>query len=220
MEIDKYIFDIKKNKLFNGITEENIKALLPCLKANIKEFSKDQIIFHQGDIIDKVGIIIEGNIKIEKVDFWGNNTILRTLSNNEMFGEIYAFEKKPLELSIIASTNCKILLLDFNKILTPCNIACVFHTDLIINLLKIFANKTTLMNKKLEILSKRSIEDKILSYLKTVSLNKNNKTFSIPYNRQELADFLVVNRSALSKELMKLKKEGIINYNKNTFTLL
>ncbi len=220
MDIDKYIFNIKKNRLFNGINEDNIKSLLPCLKANIKEFSKDQFIFHQGDIIEKVGIILDGKIKIERVDFWGNNTILRTLSKNEMFGEIYAFEKAPLELSIIASTECKILFLDFNKIIKPCNIACAFHTDLIINLLQIFAKKTTLMNKKLEILSKRSIEDKLLSYLKSISLKNNSKTFSIPYNRQELADFLVVNRSALSKELMKLKKEGIIDYNKNTFTLL
>ncbi|MDC7242741.1 MAG: Crp/Fnr family transcriptional regulator [Pleomorphochaeta sp.] len=220
MDVDKYINDINKNKLFQNISEENLKALLPCLNATIKNYSKEQIILHQGDSIEKVGIILEGTLKVERVDFWGNNSILRKLTKNDMFGEIYAFEKKPLEISIISASSSKILFLNFNKIIHPCHYACTFHTTLIINLLQIFATKASSMNKKIGILSKRTIEDKILSYLKTISVQKNSKTFEIPFNRQELADFLVVNRSALSKELMKLKQDGILDFNKNSFTLL
>jgi len=216
---DKYIEDLSNNNLFLNISIENLKHLLPCLNATTKNFEKNNIIFHQGNKINKIGIILEGSLLIEKVDFWGNNTILKTLTKNNIFGEIYAFENHPLEISIKASTNCKILFLNFNKIMHPCKIACNFHTTLIINLLQIFAKKAIYMNKKIDILSNRTIEEKLLTYLKTLSIQKKSKTFEIPYNRQELADFLVVNRSALSKELMKLKKLGILNYNKNIFTL-
>ena len=216
----EYINNLKKSKIFQNISDNDIKKLLPCLKATIKKFKKNQIIFHQGDLIEKVGIILYGELKIEKVDFWGNSSILKNLSNHEMFGEIYVFEKQPLEVSIIANSDCEILFINFNKIISPCEIACTFHTQLIINLLQIFAHKTATMNKKIEILSKRSIEDKLLTYLKSISLKTNKIEFSIPYNRQELADFLGVNRSALSKELMRLEKEGIIEYNKNTFKLI
>ncbi len=216
----EYINNLKRSKIFQNITENDIKKLLPCLKASVKKFKKNQIIFHQGDFIEKVGIILYGELKIEKIDFWGNSSILKILTNYEMFGEIYAFEKQPLEVSIISNTDSEILFINFNKIITPCEIACTFHTQLIINLLKIFANKTSAMNKKIEILSKRSIEDKLLTYLKSISLKTKNNEFSIPYNRQELANFLGVNRSALSKELIRLEKDGIIKYHKNIFKLI
>lgn len=216
----EYINNLKRSKIFQNITDKDIRKLLPCLKASVKKFKKNQIIFHQGDFIEKVGIILYGELKIEKIDFWGNSSILKILTNYEMFGEIYAFEKQPLEVSIISNTDSEILFINFNKIISPCESACTFHTQLIINLLKIFANKTAAMNKKIEILSKRSIEDKLLTYLKSISLKTKNNEFSIPYNRQELADFLGVNRSALSKELMRLEKDGIIKYHKNNFKLI
>ncbi|MGD1820365.1 MAG: Crp/Fnr family transcriptional regulator [Pleomorphochaeta sp.] len=216
----EYINNLKRSKIFQNITDKYIRKLLPCLKASVKKFKKNQIIFHQGDFIEKVGIILYGELKIEKIDFWGNSSILKILTNYEMFGEIYAFEKQPLEVSIISNTDSEILFINFNKIISPCESACTFHTQLIINLLKIFANKTAAMNKKIEILSKRSIEDKLLTYLKSISLKTKNNEFSIPYNRQELADFLGVNRSALSKELMRLEKDGIIKYHKNNFKLI
>jgi CRP-like cAMP-binding protein len=216
----EYINNLKRSKIFQNITDKDIRKLLPCLKASVKKFKKNQIIFHQGDFIEKVGIILYGELKIEKIDFWGNSSILKILTNYEMFGEIYAFEKQPLEVSIISNTDSEILFINFNKIISPCESACTFHTQLIINLLKIFANKTAAMNKKIEILSKRSIEDKLLTYLKSISLKTKNNEFSIPYNRQELADFLGVNRSALSKELIRLEKDGIIKYHKNNFKLI
>jgi CRP-like cAMP-binding protein len=217
---NRYISELEKSKIFTNISRENIIALLPCLKAKVSFFEKDQTIFHHGDLINKVGIILSGSLLIESLDFWGNSSIIKNLSKYEMFGEIYAFEKKPLETSIITNNKSTIMFLNFDKIINPCSIACGFHTTLIINLLQIFANKAFTMNKKVEILSKRTTEDKLLTYLNSLSLQKNSKSFSIPFNRQELANFLVVNRSALSKELMRLKKEQIIDYNKNSFKLL
>ncbi len=219
-QAETYIDTIMNCKLFKTIEKENIQKLLPCLKAKIIKYNKDQIIFHQGDLIEKVGIVLKGDLLIQGIDFWGNSSILKKLSEHEMFGEIYAFEKKPLEVSIVANTDSTVIFLSLDKILHPCQFSCTFHTSLIVNLLQIFAKKAITMNHKVEILSKRTTEDKLLTYLNSLALQKNSKSFDIPFNRQELADFLIVNRSALSKELMRLKKEGIIDYDKNSFKLL
>ena len=216
----KYIEELHKCKLFNSISSKDLETLLPCLKSKVISYDKNQTVFHQGDSIDKVGIILEGSLIIQGIDFWGNSSILKNLTRYEMFGEIYAFEKKPLEVSIISNSKSTVLFLSLDKILHPCQISCIFHTSLIVNLLQIFANKAIAMNNKVRILSKRTIEDKLLTYLNSLSLQKNSKEFTIPFNRQELADFLIVNRSALSKELMRLKKDGVIDYDKNKFILL
>lgn len=219
-DINKYIEELEKCKLFNSISRQDLETLLPCLKSKVISYDKNQTVFHQGDLIDKVGIILEGNLIIQGIDFWGNISILKNLIRYEMFGEIYAFEKKPLDVSIIANSKSTILFLSLDKILNPCQKSCVFHTRLIVNLLQIFAKKAIAMNNKIRILSKRTTEDKLLTYLNSLSLQQNSKEFTIPFNRQELADFLVVNRSALSKELMRLKKDGVIDYDRNKFILL
>lgn len=219
-QYSKYIDELVKCKIFKNISEKNILNIIPCLDPKIKAYEKNEYIFHQGDKINKIGIILSGSLLIEGLDYWGNSSILRNLNTYDMFGEIYAFENKPLVVSIKANTQAKVIFLNFQKILHPCSISCSFHTSLIINLLEIFAKKAIIMNNKIEILSKRTTEDKLLTYLNSLAIQNNSKSFMIPFNRQELADFLVVNRSALSKELMKLKEEGVIDYNKNKFTLL
>lgn len=215
-----YINELTKSNLFKNIDKEDVFKLLPCLSAKVVSYDKNQTIFHYGKTIDKVGIVLKGSLLIQNVDFWGNSSIIKNLEMYDMFGEVYAFEKKPLDVTIVANTNSLVLFLSLDKILNPCSHACYFHTSLIINLLEIFAKKAVVMNDKVEILSKRTIEDKLLTYLNSLSLINNSKDFTVPFNRQELADFLVVNRSALSKELMRLKKEGTIDYDKNKFRLL
>ncbi len=219
-QYSQYLNELVKCKIFNNISENNILNILPCLDPKIKTYEKNEYIFHQGDKINKVGIIIKGSLLIEGLDYWGNSSILKNLNTYDMFGEIYAFENRSLVVSIKANTKCKIIFLNLDKMLHPCSISCSFHTILIINLLEIFAKKAIIMNNKIEILSKRTTEDKLLTYLNSFSIQKKSKSFVIPFNRQELADFLVVNRSALSKELMKLKKAGVLDFNKNNFTLL
>lgn len=215
-----YLTLLKKSSLFYGIEEDEISSMLKCLSAYTKSFKKDQFLYHCGDHIPSVGMVLSGTVLIIKEDFWGNRSILSESSCGSLFAETYAcVPKMPLEVSVIASSDCEVLFLDLQKILTVCSSACLFHTRLIQNLLTVLAAKNLLLTKKMEHMSQKTTRDKLLSYLSNESLKINCSTFEIPFNRQQLADYLSVDRSAMSNELSKLKNEGILDYHKNSFTL-
>ncbi|MBK5200829.1 MAG: Crp/Fnr family transcriptional regulator [Spirochaetaceae bacterium] len=215
----EYIETIKKAPIFKNFSEENIIKFLGCSKAKVKIYKKNEIIFLAGNLSENIGLIIEGVAHVIREDFWGNKTIVGELHENEIFGEVFAIQNIPLENTAIAKTTVKILLINTDLILNPCQEGYVFHDTILINLIMILAKKTMAMNRKLEHITKRNMKDKILSYLSRVSEKEKKKTFVIPYNRTELSEFLCVDRAALSKELSKLQKEGLINYKKNEFTL-
>lgn len=211
---------LKKTSLFTGIKEDDIFALLNCLTPHIVSYKKDEFILHRGDLVQQVGMVLSGSVLIIREDFWGNRSILSEVSACSLFAETYAcIGTAPLEVSVIASSDCTILFLDFSKLLGTCTTACTFHTRLIHNLLATLAQKNMILTKKLEHLSQKTTRDKLLSYLSAESLKAKSPSFSIPFNRQQLADYLSVDRSAMSTELGKLKREGILNYKKNTFLL-
>lgn len=215
----EYIEKIKRAPLFRDINEENILKFLHCSKGRIKNFEKGEIIILAGNISENFGLLVEGVAHVVREDYWGNKTIVGELHENEIFGEVFALQKIPLENTAIAKTNCKILFINTTLIINPCKDGNSFHDTIVRNLILILAKKTMMMNRKLEHITKRSMKDKILSYLSGISEKENKKTFSIPYNRTELSEFLCVDRAALSKELSKLQKEGYITYKKNIFTL-
>lgn len=215
----EYIESIKKAPLFKNVSEENIIKFLGCSKGKIKTYRKNEIIILSGNISENLGLIIDGVAHVVREDFWGNKTIVGELHENEIFGEVFAIQKIPLENTVIAKSTVKVLLINTNLILNPCREGNTFHDEIVKNLILILAKKTMNMNRKLEHITKRNMKDKILSYLSSISEKEKNKTFEIPYNRTELSEFLCVDRAALSKELSKLQKEGLINYKKNTFTL-
>ena len=211
---------LKNTLLFQGIVDEDIASVLTCMSAIPVSYQKGNFIFRSGETTDSVGLVLTGSVHIIKEDFWGNRTILLEASAGKLFGETYAsLPNLPLEVSVVAIEPCTILFLNINKIMTLCSSNCLFHTKLIRNFLFIFAQKNLLLTQKMEHISKRSTREKLLSYLSGESIKNSNSSFEIPFNRQQLADYLSVDRSAMSNELSKLQEEGLIEYRKNWFLL-
>lgn len=217
----KYFQTIKNSKLFAGITEAEIEAMLQCLSASIKNFKKGDIIYRAGENIHSVAMLLEGNIHIQKEDFWGNLSILDAVSPGELFGEVFAcLENEPMAYNAEAVKDSAVLMLDVQRVLTTCTNACKFHARLIRNLLSAISDKNRILTQKMLHISQRTTREKLLSYLSEQSLKQGSPSFDIPFNRQQLADFLSVDRSAMSAELGKMKNEGLLDFNKNHFVLM
>ena len=207
--------------LFKGISAEQIEKVLQCASAKRKIFCKGSYIFSEGDAASQVGILISGEVDIVKEDVMGNRALIGRVGIGETFSEHYAYtDDRTLKINALAMSECEVLLLDYNRIITPCKTTCESHAQLLINSVRILAERVVKVIQKMDYLSKRSLREKILEYLSYVSLSANGDKFTIPFSRQQLADYLYVDRSALSRELGKMKEEGIIDYNKNVFTLI
>lgn len=217
----QYINLLKNTYMFNGINESEIEGMLKCLNARTMLYKKNEYILRNGETVNSIGMVLEGLALVEKKDIWGNRTIISEISPGSLYAESYAcLSKLPAEISVIASDNTTVMLFDIRRILTTCSSSCGFHTKLIQNLLYTIAQKNVLLTKKMEYISKKTIKEKLLAYLSSEAMKAGSPTFNIPFNRQELADFLSVDRSALSSEISRLQKKGIISCRKNAFTIL
>ena len=215
-----YISIIKNSQLFSGIESNDIQSLIGCLTAKEKKFDKNEVIFHQGEAIDYMGLVLSGCVHIVKEDFWGNRTILSDITPSQMFGESFACaNKQDLTVSAIAVEATTVLFLDIKRILTTCSSTCLFHARLIRNLISVLAEKNLMLTGKIEHITKRSTQEKLLSYLSAESIKAGSAMFEIPFNRQQLAEYLAVDRSAMSIELSRLQKKGFLTYHKNIFHL-
>lgn len=207
--------------LFAGIEKEQIHSLLQCLTAKHSVYKKDGFIFRADERARYVGIVLAGGANVIQEDFWGNRTILTHVGVGELFGEAFSCaEIDRLPVSVIATQPSQILLIDYRKIVTVCSCACVFHSQLISNMLRILANKNIFLTQKMGHLSKRSTREKVLAFLSAKAVDAKDNHILIPFDRQELADYLCVERAALSRELSAMKKDGLLTYHKNRFTLL
>lgn len=216
---DKIEF-LKKLPLFFNMNDEEILKVLSFFNAYEKNFSKSNFVFEIGKPIDKIGIILSGEINIIKEDYWGNRNILNKFVKGNIFGEVFAISKS-LPLNIAVETSCEtiILFLDFSNFSLNSTFIDIEINKFLSNIFSISLKKNILLTEKIEHITKKSIREKILSYLSTIALKKKSNTFDIPFDRQELADYLSVERSALSRELSSMKKDGIIDYKKNNFIL-
>lgn len=216
----KKIFEvIKDNPLFDGIAFSDFEKMLDCLSAKTISYKKDDVILLTGDSVRQPGLVLSGSLKIIKEDINGNISIITEVGPSEIFAEVFAcagVSHSPV--TILAVEDCNILFLDFNKVTTVCSSACKFHSTLIQNMLKLIAAKTLMLNQKIDILSKRSTREKLLCYFDYQ--RGAAKKFSVPFNREELASYLCVDRSAMSNELSKMQNEGLIRYKKNLFEVL
>ena len=212
---------LQQTELFAGLCLPEIKQMRTCLGALAKEYAKGDYIFHVGTIASYVGIVLSGTAQVVRSDAFGNETIVTTLHKADMFGETFVCAGvDTLPVSVIANTHCNILLLNYRKLLESRQDTCPFKDVAIANMLRILAQKNLLLNQKIEVISGRTTREKLLSYLSMQSETLGSAHFTIPLNRQALADYLNVNRSALSAELGKLQKEGTLTFHKNEFTLL
>lgn len=219
--MEEYIGILKRTQLFSGVSENEITAMLNCLQAQILSVKKGDYVFKQGEHSDKITILADGKLLVQRDDFWGNRNIVNVIRTGEMFGEAYlAPESSAILNDVIAEEDSTIIFFDVKKILTVCPSACRFHSMIIQNLFFAISEKNRKLVQKIGHMSNRTTRTKLLSYLSEEAKKQNKCHFSIPFNRQQLADFLCVDRSAMSNELCKMRDEGLLQFDKNEFTLL
>ncbi len=207
--------------LFEGIRVENYAGILSCMGTRLIRVKKEEILFREGDNTVFIGIVLTGAVRLIREDFYGNRSIVGLIGPKELFGESYAFsEAKTLPVTVQADVDSQCLLIDSRRIAACCSNACDFHNRLIANLLRLVATKNLMLHQKIQVTSGRTTRDKLMLYLLSQAKLKNSNTFAIPYDRQELADYLEVDRSGLSAEISKLRKEGVLECEKSTFKLL
>lgn len=217
----KYIQILKKTQLFSGVSEEEINTMLNCLNAHICTYKKGEYVLHQGESINNILVLAEGKLHIQRDDYWGNRSIINIVSVGEMFGESYVAPKSESIMNdVLAIEECTVISFDIKHIITVCSSACKFHSMVVQNLFFAISEKNRKLVQKLTFMSKRTTREKLIAYLSEESKKQKSNNFSIPFNRQQLADFLSVDRSAMSNELCKMRDEGMITFNKNKFTLL
>lgn len=218
--MEKYLQIIKKSSLFMGITEAELSKMLKCFGATIRKYEQGEVIIRQGDVVSKIYMILEGSVNIEKDSYWGRRIIVQKLGqlNNIALG-LVASKNIESTISAMCTKSATILTMNFEKCSTMCTNACNHHVFLIQNMFKILSKENIELLEKIENISQKSIRDKLLTYFSNESLKNKSTNFEIGFNRQELADYLNIDRSAMSFEMSKLKKEGVIDFEKNKFTL-
>ena len=216
----KFMPVLKESSLFKEISDDDMPNMLECLDAHINNYALHDIIIQEGQFISDLGIIVQGQAQITKYDYLGNRTIIADILPGDIFAEAYAFQKGlPVPVNVTSITASEVLWLNCARITAVCPNVCSFHSKLIKNLCLIMASKNILLNRKIEHISRRTTREKLLSYLSDQTFLQGNSEFDIPFNRQELADYLCVDRSAMSSELRRMQDEGLIKYRLNHFEL-
>ncbi len=212
---------IKNTALFRGMSEDELLSALKVLQAVERQYIKDDIVFHAGDTTDRMGLVLSGSITIESNDAWGNRTILSHVGKGQFFAETYAlFKDEPLLVDVRANEKCTILFLRSINIQTPMDQSAPWVIKYMSNILMISARKNLMLSGRSFHTAPKTIRGRVLSYLNSVSLQKHSNEFDIPFDRQQLADYLNLERSALSKELGKMQRDGLIKTKKNHFVIL
>ena len=217
----KYLEILKKSPLFKNISEGDILNILGCLNARVDIYDKKYTIIAEGTPSNYVGLLLSGTAQIISIDYFGNRSILGELGQGELFAEAFACaEIESIPIDVIANEPCEVMLLDASHLLHTCHKNCLFHRQLIFNLMRNLALKNIMFHRRIEITSKRTTREKLMTYLIGEAKKAGQNSFTIPFDRQELADYLEVERSGLSAEISKLRAEGVLESKKNHFTLL
>lgn len=207
--------------LFQGASPKEIRDMLNCLKAENRRYRRGDTVYHAGDIVHAMGLVLSGSVSIENDDVWGNKSILDKVGPGQVFAETYAcVPDEPLMVSVVAAQDSEILFLDVSRALNACAKACDFHGKLTRNLLSISARKNLSLSRRIFHTSAKSIRGRLLSYLSFQAARQKSNDFVIPFNRQQLADYLSVDRSAMSNELSKMQRDGLLKVDRSHFTLI
>jgi len=210
-----------RSPLFDGIDPGDRKAMLGCIGYHIGTFRKGDIVAFEEENIKHIGILLSGSVDMVKEDLWGNKTMLVRMRKDELFGETFACgQDNQSVVTFLVSEDAKILFMPFDRVMHSCTMACQFHHRLIENMVHIIANKNRDLMRKVEVISKRTLREKILAYLSIQAQLHSSRYFELPLGRVELAEYLCADRSALTRELAKMKAEGLIDYDRNCFRIL
>lgn len=210
----------RTSPLFAGIAEEEMEAMLGCLGARTSSAQKETYLLHSGERTESVGLVLLGSVLIVQEDFWGRRNLMARIMPGQVFAESFACTAGAvLNVSAVAAEPCKLMWLNVQRILTTCSAGCAYHDKLIRNLISEIAGKNLRFSEKLTHMGKRTTREKLLSYLSAEAQRRVASEFSIPFTRQQLADYLSVERSAMSAELSKLRDDGYLAFEKNHFVL-
>ena len=219
--MEQYFDTLRKCPLFCGVSDTELSAMLSCLGARIIRFDKGDFIITEGEAARYVGVVLSGTVHIIREDYFGNRSIIEGVGSSGLFGESFACAGiSTIPISAIAAEPAQVMLIDCLKITCSCSNACEFHQRMIYNLLRVVAEKNLAFHQKIEITSKRTTREKLLAYLLLQAKRAGTDSFDIPYNRQELADYLGVERSGLSVEIGKLCRQGVISADRKQFRFL
>lgn len=218
--MEKYLFVLRNSPFFQGMTDEEIASVLHCVDAVVSKKEKDACIFRVGDRTEAMGLVLSGSVLSIQEDLWGHRNIVSRIGAGEAFAEPFAATPGAvLNFSVVAAEDSEIMLLHMNRLMETCAAACPHHNKLVRNLVSVMAQRVLSLNNKITHMGKRSSREKILSFLSSESMRQGKLSFDIPYDRQQLADYLCIERAAMSVELSKLQKEGMLKTTKNHFEL-
>ena len=210
-----------RSPLFSGIRPEDMEGMLGCIGYHVRSFRKGEVIAFEEETINHVGVVLKGAVDMIKEDVWGNRTMLLRSYAEDIFGETFACGEDSLSVvSFVAAEDCQVMFLSFCRVMHTCTHACVFHQTLIENMVRLIARKNRELMRKVEVVSKKTLREKILSYLSIQAQTQGANRFEIPLGRVEWAEYLCADRSALTRELAKMKDEGLIDYHRNFFEIL
>ena len=211
---------LQHSRIFRGMSETEVSSALSSLRAQEKRYKKGQALLHAGDVTEKLGLVLEGSVTIESNDAWGNRTILSHVGKGQLFAETYALlSDEPLLVDVIANEDCRILFLHVGGMQRLADISAPWAIRFTANLLTISALKNLHLAGRSFHIAPKTVRGRVMAYLNTVSLQTRSTEFDIPFDRQQLADYLNVERTALSKELGKMQKDGLIRTRKNHFRI-
>lgn len=207
--------------LFEGMEENELLHLLSCLQAQVITVKKGGVILHQGDPAVCFGVLLRGRAHVVRSDMHGTHDMIAMIEARETFGASYACSScEALPAGVYAAEDSTVLMLDHRRVLKACATGCMAHSRLVTSLLRAIADKHQLLNEKLEVVTRRTTREKVMAYLHNRQKHESSCHFFIPFDRQGLADYLGVERTALSAELSRLQKDGVIRFRKNEFELL
>lgn len=219
--MQKYLPVLKKTRLFSGVTETEITSMLSCLCARVKQYEKGETVLHQGERISEIVILLEGALHIQYFDYWGNRSLIGHISEGEMFAEAYAApDSGALQSDVVAAEKSAAAFFDVKRLITTCSAVCRFHQMVTQNLFFALSEKNRNLVSKIKHMSGRTTRAKLTSYLSEEAKRHRASEFTIPFNRQQLADYLSVDRSAMSLELCKMRDMGMLEFDKNRFRLI
>ncbi|MDY3618783.1 Crp/Fnr family transcriptional regulator [Agathobaculum sp.] len=214
-----YLF-LSRTALFHGASAEEVESMLNCLCAVSRRFAKGAEIFRAGEVVSSMGLVLSGALHIENNDLWGNKSIINRIPAGHIFAETYAcIPGEPLMVNVSAAEPCEVLFLSPARLLKTCPSACPHHMRLIQNLLAVTAQKNLALSRRILHTTPKTIRKRLTSYLAYEAARRGSVSFSIPFDRQQLADYLSVDRSALSNELSKMQRDGLLRVRKNEFVL-
>ena len=205
--------------LFQNLDETEIKQIKAFSRMRKSSYMKGDLIFRTGDIVCEIGIVQKGSVNIENTDLWGNRSILSNLSEGQVFAETYALCHEPMMVDAVAADFCEILFLNFNMLMEKQNIGQSWYSKILNNMLQVSVQKNLLLSNRIFCTTAKTIRGRLLTYLSSVSVKNGSTTFQVPFDRQQMADYLNLDRSALSKELGRMRDDGLIEFYKNTFKL-